>query len=415
MNKLKKLCGIYLFILFVAICAPSVLRTLALLLNFDYGSGYFTEGKSLITAASVSLASLIFLLITFSFAAHVPEKLRASFNSPATYIPVGAVGAALVFFATDAYLMLRNLGAPVMQLIRAKNSAAISGLALTVLAVSACVFFVANALIVEKSSLTRAFFGICTVLFLIFYFGYLYFDKTLPINAPNKIIDELAYISAASFFLFETRISLDKEYWKSYVTFGFIAATMTAYSSVPSVIVYFVNGEIISNSIFETALTFTLFIFILSRTVLALHLPEDNEDSLVTLIKKFSSQRSAELKEKHDIEKRAYLEVINRFNEVEESASEPSEATIFSASEQTDDQLSIFDESSYGGLESEIPSEIIDYKKSSEEAVEEQKKATAPSDNASTKNNDTAEESEEADLNTDQVSIFDKSSEEGTE
>ena len=415
MNKLKKLCSIYLFILFVAICAPSVLRTMALLFDFDYGSGYFTEGKALITAASVSLASLIFLLITFSFTVRVPEKLRASFNSPATYVPVGAVGAALVFFATNAYLKLRALGAPVIQLIKAKNPAAISGLVLTVFAVSACVFFIANALIVEKSSLTRAFFGICTVLFLIFYFGYLYFDKTLPINAPNKIIDELAYISAASFFLFETRISLDTEYWRSYVTFGFIAATVTAYSSIPSVIIYFVNGKIISNSIFETALTLTLFIFILSRTVLALQLPEDSEDSLVTLIKQFSSQRSAELKEKHDIEKRAYLEVINRFNEVEETAKEPSEANIFTLSEQNDDQLSIFDESSYGGLESEIPSEIIDYEESNNKPTEEQDIAAAPSESTDTQNSDTAQDREEADVSTDQVSIFDKTSEEGAE
>jgi hypothetical protein len=424
MNKIKKLSGIYLFILFIAITVPTALRTVALLRNFNYGSGYFEGGKVYITAAGITLSALTVLLLTFAFTVQMPEKLRASFNSPATYIPVGAVGAALVFFAANSYLKLKSLGAPVVELLKVKNAAAISGVILTALSVAACVFFVANALITDRASLSRAFFGICTVIFLLFYFGYLYFNNDLPINAPNKVIDELAYISAAAFFLFETRISLEREFWKSYVAFGFVAAVMTAYSSIPSVIVYFTNAEIISNSIFETALTLTLFIFILSRTVLALNLPEDRDSELVLMIKKFASERAATLEERHAIEKRAYLEVINRFNEVEETHGEPSEANLFPEQKDEENQLSIFDESSYGGLESEVLSDVGEYDTSAAEVSdgqgtrdsadgEEPKTENEASENADADREDDNAPNDEA--NEEQVSIFDAESEESAE
>ena len=358
MNKTKKLSGIYLFILFASIIAASALRTAALLRDYNYGSGYFEGSKALINAAGITVSAFALLLFTFIFTAHVPEKLRASYNTSATYIPVGAIGAALVFFAANAYSSLRSYGIPLQVLLK-NNTMALSSFLMAILAICACVFFIANALITEKSSLTRAFFGICTVIFLLFYFAFLYFDTTLPINAPNKIIDELAYISAAAFFLFETRISLDRERWRSYITFGFIASLMTAYSAIPSVIVYFANGEIISNSIFETALTLTLFLFIITRTILATNLPEDRDNELVTLIKQFSKERADALDEKHAIEKRAYLEVINRLNEVEETHSEPSESELFDNGEDKNDkQISIFDETSFGGAEENIPSDV---------------------------------------------------------
>ncbi|MBR0449266.1 MAG: hypothetical protein IIX30_00435, partial [Clostridia bacterium] len=84
-------------------------------------------------------------------------------------------------------------------------------------------------------------------------------------NAPAKITDEMAYLFAAVFFLYETRISLGRGKWRAYVTFGLIAAQLAAYSSIPALIVYFAKGEMISNSIFESVLTFTLFLFITSR------------------------------------------------------------------------------------------------------------------------------------------------------
>ena len=131
MNKTKKLSGIYLFILFLATAVPTVLRTVALLQNFDYRSGYFSDGKTLITAAGITVSALVLLLLTFAFTAQMPTKLRASFNTPATYIPVGAVGAALIFFAADAYVALRAFDMPILLLIKMKDSAAITSLSLT--------------------------------------------------------------------------------------------------------------------------------------------------------------------------------------------------------------------------------------------------------------------------------------------
>jgi hypothetical protein len=200
---------------------------------------------------------------------------------------------------------------------------------------------------------------------------------------------------------------------------------MTAYSSIPSVIVYFTNAEVISNSIFETALTLALFIFILSRTVLALHLPEDRDSELVLMIKKFASERAATLEERHAIEKRAYLEVINRFNEVDETHDEPSEANLFPEQNNEENQLSIFDESSYGGLEGEVLSEVGEYDSSASEASKgEEVSESTPEPKDETSENEEVTEPDtqaedtavtEAQESEDQVSIFDAESEESAE
>ena len=378
MNKNKRLSGIYLPLLFISIVVPSVLRTVAVMRDLDIGSGYFTGGKALINASGITVFAFLVLLFTYSVAAKGEIHLRASFSTPATYIPVGAVGAALIFFAADAYTRLGALGIPVKELLAVKHIPTIFNLSLTILAVAACVYFVTNAMIVEKSSSSRALFGICAVVFFALYAAFLYFDTALPLNAPNKIVDQMAYLAAAVFFLYEIRISLGRECWNLYVAFGFVASVLTAYSSIPSLVIYFAKGAVISNSIFETALTLSIFIFATSRTVLTLSLDEDRESDLVSLIKEIGGARAAYLADKHAIEKRAYLEVINRFNEVEETHDEPSETAMFAAIPFSEDET----------VTDEAPSEAKN-ETAADEAPSEAKDETAADEATSDAKNET--------------------------
>ena len=340
MNKNQRLSGIYLPLLLISIVVPTVLRSIAVLRDLDYATGYFSGGKVFSTAAGISVTALSLLLLTYAVAAKGETHLRASFATPATYIPVGAIGAALIFFAADAFARIKSYGVPIRFLIASKNITATLYVLLTLLAILACVYFITNAMILEKASVSRASFGICAVLFFALYAAFLYFNTDLPLNAPNKIIDQMAYLAAAIFFLYEIRISLGRECWNLYIAFGFITSTLTAFSAIPSIIVYFTKEAVISNSIFETALTLSMFIFVTSRTALALQLDDDKESELVTLIKEASGNRASVLAEKHAIEKRAYLEVINRFNEVEEIHDEPSEAVLFPSSTATVEETS---------------------------------------------------------------------------
>lgn len=105
----------------------------------------------------------------------------------------------------------------------------------------------------------------------------------------------MAYLFAAVFFLYETRLSFGREKWRPYIAFGFISATICAYSSIPSLIFYVVKREVTQNSIYELVLTFALFIFISSRLLLVSRLTEDRNSSTVIAISLASEARAEEL------------------------------------------------------------------------------------------------------------------------
>ena len=197
--------------------------------------------------------------------------------------------------------------------------------ALVVLGIFAIVHFIMTAILTEASSALRAGLGLCAVSFLALYAAYLYFSAELPINSPNKIVDQMAYLFAAVFILYEVRISLGREIWGAYVTFGLISALLTAYSAIPSLICYFAKGQTVSNSIYETALTLALFIFILARLALALRLPKDKESEFIARLKESADGRDAEILAKRGCD---YCKVFdNRAAKEEENTDADTDAT----------------------------------------------------------------------------------------
>ena len=101
----------------------------------------------------------------------------------------------------------------------------------------------------------------------------------------------MAFIFSSIFFLYEARISLGREMWRTYTVFGLIAASLTAYTSIPAIITYYVNGEIVSNtgyrsiaSIEEYLLLLAVFIYILARLFLTSTLMEKRDNALIKML-----------------------------------------------------------------------------------------------------------------------------------
>ena len=116
-----------------------------------------------------------------------------------------------------------------------------------------------------------------------------------PTNSPNKITDQMAFVSAAIFFLYEARIPLGRAQWRPYVAFGLIATLLTAFSAIPSLIVYAYNGYIVSDSIIENLLTIALSIFILSKVLQTGKLTVNAESPAVASIVAMARMREEEL------------------------------------------------------------------------------------------------------------------------
>lgn len=323
---------VYLPTLLGTILLSVAFRTAAIFVNFNPETGFY-NGKILINIASWLVIAGSVFMFTYAFSGSKKQKLIADFSTPATYVPTGALSVAMIFFAIataiksskNDFSIRRFMLTPgvtpadLMQYL----SENMSSLVLSIMAPMAClavVYFILTACVLKRSSEARAFFGTANVLFLAFYTSYLYFDATssLARNAPNKIVDQMAFLFAALFFLYEIRISLGREKWNLYIAFGFIASALTAYSSIPSLLYYFIDGGVVSNSTQENVLTFALFVFITSRLTLAAFLKEDKESESVALMKQFSRERTDYIKEKEDALKKAYAELYEDITELSE-------------------------------------------------------------------------------------------------
>ena len=329
MNKKSILNRIYLPIMCLTMALSVSLRLAAMLTDYDLKVGYFNE-KALITVASVAVVCGSVLLFTYAFVGNKSEKLIATFTTPSTYVPSAIIITALIFFATKAYSRIKDfelafpagIGREDAARYVSQNLSLYVTALLVPLALLAAVYFILNATVAERYSVARAAFGVCTVLFLAIYASFLYFDTTMAINAPNKIVDQMAFIFASLFFLYEIRISLARECWHLYIAFGFIAATLGAYSSIPSIVMFFVKDTVISHSLEETLLMLCITLFIASRLVLACKLNPDRESEFVAAMRERADERNRYIVEKEEIERRAYIELYSRLSEIEEERPE---------------------------------------------------------------------------------------------
>ena len=300
-NKLQK----YLPVLAVVTPIAIVLRTIACLLNFSFESHYFTQ-KPVFYAANYLVVAAVIFFLSYPIFTKSTKSYIASFSTPATYVPAGICGAAVLFFGV-------NLITAKQPPKSALNAAIVGPLqtAVGIIAVVAVSYFILNAFITSPPSVLRSAAGCISVLTVSLYAAYLYFDTTLPMNAPNKIVDQTAFLSCALFLLYETRISLGRGKWRLYPAFGLISALLCAYSSVPALIVYIVRSELISRSLYENIFIFSMGLFVTFRLILAAFAREDKGSPFVLAAKDAAEKRQAMIDEIESSKTMNYLELID--------------------------------------------------------------------------------------------------------
>ena len=295
MNVNSKRIRVYTALMLVISAIAVALRTVACINDLVYSYGYFESKLLLNTSAYVVIGGFL-VFITYIFVAE-RMSLTTNFASPKTYLPTG--GAAICLLFIFAYLLKA----------RDNDTSSIARYVTTlasVFAILSIIHFFLNAFISESHTEIRGYFSLATVAFLALYAAYLYFTSKLPLNAPNKLSDQLAYLFSALFFLYESRISLGREKWKSYVVFGLISALSTAYSSIPALLTYFIKGRIISNSIEESVFTFTLFLFITSRMFLTASIRSKEKSAVSAAISSFAKKREASVLESIQVHREAF-------------------------------------------------------------------------------------------------------------
>lgn len=286
MKKLQKI-DLFIITLICAALSGIALRTYALLTSFNTLTMHFDNKIAIGFGSGIIILALVSFL-SYLIIGDKETDLIAKNGTPASYIPAGLVCVALLFVGVNNLMTgaLGNLG-KVTQVIVLISS---------ILAFLSVISFFVSIFVEKKESSVKAIFSLSIVLFLAVYAAYLFYNTGVhPTNSPNKIIDQMAYVASAIFFLYESRIPLGRAQWRPYVSFGLIATLIAAYSSIPSIIVYIVNGYQVSDSIAESVLTLTLAIFIFSRVYQTKWLIPNEECNAVNGILMISKMRDEEL------------------------------------------------------------------------------------------------------------------------
>ena len=254
--------GIYTPAFYLLTLCAVILRTVALFIGYDKVTGYYTTalGKAADTFAAVSV--LFFLSYALVFRRDAGREI--SLFSPAAYVPAGIAAVALPFFSKQLFAAAASA-----ENIARTLPMRVTAILCACLSLPAVLFFLLCVMVPRVRSRVRGECGILTALAFAAYAAYLYFSTSLPINAPGKLAEQCAYLAISVFFLYETRIALGRECRPLYSAFGFIAAYLAAYVSLPALILYFFGDLTVENSLQATVLTFALFLFILCRVLLA--------------------------------------------------------------------------------------------------------------------------------------------------
>ena len=280
--------GVYSLAFFLLTLCAVILRTVALFIGYDTVTGYYTTplGKC---ADAVAAVSVLFFL-SYAVVFRKDKGHEISFFSPASYVPAGIVAASLPFLAKR--LFSAAAGAQnVARTLPMRATATIGAL----LTLPALLFFLLCILTPRTRSVLRGECGILTALAFAVYAAFLYFNTSLPINSPGKLTEQCAYLLISVFFLYETRIALGRECRALYRAFGFAAAHLAAYSSLPSLILYFFRDLIASDSLPAVVLTFGLFLFITLRVRMAGHRDEATHTPLTDTLFALAAAREDEV------------------------------------------------------------------------------------------------------------------------
>ena len=385
MSKKYRL-GIYFPILILAIIAAVALRTEASISSYNFVYGYYYGSVTFNISVGLCVAASLFLFSS-AFLKNKSKEPDLIFGTPALYFPSAFICIGLIFTSINLISELKSASSIMIYGNVFSVPSNLVALISALLALAAILYFVFACITVETFSSPRAVFGMIAALFFVSYASYLYFNTELAINAHSKSIDQLAYVFTAVFFLFETRISLKRQSWRFYVAFGYVAALICAYSSIPSIIVYFINGKALSDSIYESVMTFSAFLFILARLLQTAFL-RNNECCQSALSAIAASQAKAKGTEEHDD---SFMKII------EESEASRLEERLAEKTEQPE-QTSSDDNTAATADDEDLPVE-----ESSDESSEDLEKDNINKqheDTEATDASDVAESGEKSDTDT---------------
>lgn len=233
----------------------ATLRTVNLFLFFDSDIGYYHSGAALPLISHVLLALFLVGCAVASWICFRNGNASPSAQTDSLPLRIAAVVPAVGFFA-DAVGEIVGDGSVWFGL----------------LSLGACLYFLL--FFSKNGTLTmRVLSGFCVIGRLLAELASVYFDGTVPMNAPNSLLFQFACALGMLFFVCELRVTVSAARPVLY-HFAIVAATvLLGAASVPSILA--VRCGLLPAESFPTRydLLFTLFVYTVARLVAWMRTP----------------------------------------------------------------------------------------------------------------------------------------------
>lgn len=258
----------------------SALRILALE-NFEIASHYFAFGARLPDVINY----LLFLSVLIFFVCGLYLRGKISLATSERGIPFyfgnALLGASLAAYALFSFPLFFETDK--LESVSSPASGSFS-LLCTLFAVIGVFFCIHNCLFPNAERNRRVVFGLSLPLFAVFNVLALYFDTTIPLNAPNKLFDQFTYVFVALYLLYELRILIAAPRYAAQCALGFITMVFTAANGFPSFIYMCRHRTPLSDNASHDVLMIALFLYVSIRMVRLLFTESARNDCVLTLL-----------------------------------------------------------------------------------------------------------------------------------
>lgn len=254
-NRTKRPYLLYLIAIPIVAAATIILRTIALLGDYEADIGRYTDG-------TVSLINAILLLAIVGILALFTHELRELFVFRPNYrdLPTLFSGAfcaiALIFFGIT--LTLDILGGE-------NRYATVLAVFSGIMAILGAVLFILHAFDGAARGGRFALLNLPIAVLGVAYPLYLSMRNGQRIGDPAVLMATAAWILIAFFFLGESRIALDRAAWALHTYITVLTVILSATLAFPNLIYHLANGEaILGNSEHDFA-ALAVFLYALAR------------------------------------------------------------------------------------------------------------------------------------------------------
>ena len=257
-QKTKRTYLFYLLSIPTVAVVTTVLRAVALLRDYDPGVGYFASPALPIAVVALLVASTVVLAL-------FTHELRELFVFSVDYKDLPTQFSGLFLAATLLFFTVANIIVAANESTVAVIVAVLASLAALIgAAVFAIHAFDGRAPGASRAMLTLplAFLGIFVAL-------YFYFENTMRINEPNKILAQCAWLAVSFFFLGEARIALGRPKWPLHVCITSITALFSATVALPNLIYHAVEGQALLGNTVHDFVLLGVFLYTLARLIAA--------------------------------------------------------------------------------------------------------------------------------------------------